>query len=103
MTNYTKSFQYLAFDPFFSWQISKDSKPSDIEGLSKEEIAADEDVKGFLFSKLIERLPQKKQELLTFRDHLLSTSNVEETLKVLAIIHLNAYILYISITESIEF
>jgi len=37
---------------------------------------------GFIFSKLIERHPQLKPELLTFRDTLISSSNEDQTLKV---------------------
>eukprot|EP00958_Prasinococcus_capsulatus_P005362 scaffold518_cov388-Prasinococcus_capsulatus_cf.AAC.62 len=42
----------------------------------------DEDVKGFVFSTLIERRPEKKDELLTLRDVLLSSSEEDDTLKV---------------------
>ena len=45
-------------------------------------IDEDEDVRGFLFAKLIERIPEKKEELMSVRDQLLSQDNVEETLKV---------------------
>lgn len=37
---------------------------------------------GFIFSKLIERKPHLKPELLTFRDTLLSSASQEQTLKV---------------------
>ena len=44
------------------------------------------EVEGFLFKRLLERKPEKKQELLTFRDHLLASSSSSDTLKVLNII-----------------
>lgn len=37
---------------------------------------------GFIFSKLIQRKPHLKPELLTFRDTLLASSSQEQTLKV---------------------
>lgn len=40
------------------------------------------EVGGFLFKRLIERRPDKEQDLLTFRDHLLASSSQEEALKV---------------------
>ena len=40
------------------------------------------EVEGFLFKRLLERKPEKKQELLTFRDHLLASSSSSDTLKV---------------------
>ncbi|CAM6098919.1 unnamed protein product [Calypogeia fissa] len=40
-----------------------------------------QDVKGFIFSKLLERKPELAGELLTFRDHLLS-SGADDTLNV---------------------
>jgi UDP-glucose:glycoprotein glucosyltransferase len=43
---------------------------------------AEEDVRGFMFSRLGERHPALKGELDTFRDHLLSNANQEATLKV---------------------
>ena len=35
-----------------------------------------------MFSKLMERKPGLKQELLTFRDHLLAAASQEQVLKV---------------------
>jgi hypothetical protein len=42
------------------------------------------EVQGFLFKRLLERKPELKQELLSFRDHLLATSSADgdDTLKV---------------------
>ena len=40
------------------------------------------EVEGFLFKRLLERKPEKKQELLTLRDHLLASSSASDTLKV---------------------
>ena len=40
------------------------------------------EVGGFLFKRLLERRPEKQQDLLTFRDHLLASSSQEEALKV---------------------
>jgi hypothetical protein len=40
------------------------------------------DVKGFIFSKLAERRPHLKPDLLTFRDALLAADSREDTLKV---------------------
>lgn len=42
------------------------------------------EVEGFLFKRLLERKPEKRQELLTLRDHLLATSSSSDTLKVLS-------------------
>ena len=39
-------------------------------------------MEGFLFKRLLERKPEKKQELLTLRDHLLASSSASDTLKV---------------------
>ena len=41
------------------------------------------EVEGFLFKRLLERKPEKKQELLTLRDHLLASSSASDTLKVI--------------------
>ncbi|GAB4815180.1 hypothetical protein N2152v2_002226 [Parachlorella kessleri] len=41
-----------------------------------------EEVGGFVFSKLMQRKPHLKQELLTFRDHLLAAASQEQVLKV---------------------
>ena len=41
-------------------------------------------MEGFLFKRLLERKPDKRQELLTLRDHLLATSSYSDTLKVLS-------------------
>jgi UDP-glucose:glycoprotein glucosyltransferase len=43
--------------------------------------AAIGEVKGFVFDRLVERKPHLQQELLTFRDTLMSSDD-EETLKV---------------------
>ena len=40
------------------------------------------EVEGFLFRRLLERKPEKQQELLTLRDHLLASSSASDTLKV---------------------
>ncbi len=40
------------------------------------------EVEGFLFKRLLERKPEKRQELLTLRDHLLASSSSSDTLKV---------------------
>ncbi|BDA49281.1 UDP-glucose:glycoprotein glucosyltransferase 1 [Coccomyxa sp. Obi] len=40
------------------------------------------EVEGFLFKRLIERRPDNRQELLSFRDHLLASSADNEALKV---------------------
>ena len=40
------------------------------------------EVEGFLFKRLLERKPEKRQELLTLRDHLLASSSTSDTLKV---------------------
>lgn len=37
---------------------------------------------GFIFSKLVQRKPHLKPELLTFRDSLLSSASQEQTFKV---------------------
>ena len=39
--------------------------------------AEEEDVRGFMFSRLVERHPALQGELDTFRDHLLSNANQE--------------------------
>ncbi len=39
------------------------------------------EVEGFLFKRLIERRPDNRQELLSFRDHLLASSSDNEALK----------------------
>ena len=46
------------------------------------ESSAAAEVAGFNFQRLVERKPELKQELLTFKDHLLAFSSAEETLKV---------------------
>ena len=45
------------------------------------------EVQGFLFRRLVERRPELKPELLSFRDHLLATSSADgdDTLKVYAL------------------
>lgn len=40
------------------------------------------EVAGFLFPQLIQRKPHLRQELLTFRDHLLAAASQEQVLKV---------------------
>jgi hypothetical protein len=40
------------------------------------------EVEGFLFKRLMERKPELRQELLTFRDHLLASTSDNEALKV---------------------
>lgn len=40
------------------------------------------EVGGFDFERLIERKPALRQELLTFRDHLVASTSEEQTLKV---------------------
>ena len=47
------------------------------------------EVEGFLFKRLIERRPDHRQELLSFRDHLLASSSDNEALKVRAFNSLN--------------
>ena len=37
------------------------------------------EVEGFLFKRLLERKPEKRQELLTLRDHLLASSSSSDT------------------------
>jgi hypothetical protein len=41
-----------------------------------------DEVAGFVFSRLLERRPALRQELLTFRDHLLAAASQEQVLKV---------------------
>lgn len=55
-----------------------DDKKGDEEGKDTSKM----EVGGFLFEKLVERKPHLKQELLTFRDHLVSMHEEGETLKV---------------------
>lgn len=43
------------------------------------------EVEGFLFKRLMERKPELRQELLTFRDHLLATSSGNEALKACSV------------------
>ena len=42
----------------------------------------EEEVKGFLVGRLLERKPELKQELLTFRDQLLAASSSEDDVKL---------------------
>lgn len=42
----------------------------------------EEEVKGFLVGRLLERKPELEQELLTFRDHLLAASSSEDDVKL---------------------
>jgi hypothetical protein len=44
--------------------------------------AAASEVGGFVFSRLIERRPALKPELLTFRDAMVAATSQEQTLKV---------------------
>ena len=43
---------------------------------------AEEEVKGFLMGRLLERKPELEQELLTFRDHLLAASSSDDDVKL---------------------
>lgn len=68
----------LADDVSHSAQIAAEQEAARDAG---EEDEGPLEVEGFLFKRLLERKPEKKQELLTLRDHLLATSSSSDTLK----------------------
>lgn len=70
-----KNMEYSAMDDKKKQDDSQGSSGGDSEGVALGE------VKGFNFDVLVERKPALRQELLTFRDHLLS-SDEEEVVKV---------------------
>ena len=72
-----KNMEYKAIDD--SKVKTESSEDANYDDLTED---LDEDVKGFVFSKLIERRPDKRDELLTLRDVLLSSSEEDDTLKV---------------------
>ena len=76
-----KNMEYKAIDDS---TVKKSNEGQDAASSSSDAntIAEDEDVRGFLFGRLIERIPEKREELMSVRDQLLSQENVEETLKV---------------------
>eukprot|EP00899_Mesostigma_viride_P007641 jgi/Mesvir1/16879/Mv15763-RA.1 len=75
-----KNMEYKAVDDS---KVKEEDKGDAAKGLPRAEDVADE-VNGFVFSKLVERRPGKAQELMTFRDHLLSSAaaDTDEPLKV---------------------
>ena len=64
-----------------AWQVAAEKEAAQAAGEAEE---GPLEVQGFLFRRLVERKPGLKQELLSFRDHLLASSAAEgdDTLKV---------------------